>query len=245
MQDYTNEQVLGRYQAVLGEDFGRDFRMLENSYSELRVYWRVFVSFYGVNQERVELLNSVSGLAAEVFSWALFDQCILRVSRLLDPAQSGRGGNRDNLTFQRLRLHIHDQDKLEDFSAIMNSAISAAEPVRDWRNRQIAHSDFDVANHRAQLMPLSGSGVKRAIDSSGGIIQWVHRTYFDSETTLDPIVSPDDELNFLRELYLGHEIARKDLLEFQEGLERGDESCRLIDREYPEWLSQGFDEFNN
>jgi AbiU2 len=244
MPDRTNNQILSDYVERLGEEFGNDFRRIETNYYELRVFWRLYRSFFGANEERVNLFNSVSGLTAWAIEHALLEQCILRLTRLLDPESSGRNGVNRNLTFSRINSHVLASriENNDEFSNLLAEAHSAGQSLRDWRNRQTAHLDLDVAHNRAELAPLTRRDMHIAIEKCGDLIQWILLVFFDSSSELDPhLPFHDDEMVFLKTLYAGHSLLEAEF----EGFRLAIDNETLPEphrREFPEWLTERYEQ---
>lgn len=237
----SDEEILAEYVDVLGEDFASDFRAVENRYYILRLYWRLYQSFFCANSERVDLLNYASRMTAWALEQALFDQVVLHLCRLLDPAES-RGGRDQNLSFRRLAVHVESLAKksAKSFSELVEKAEQAAKEVRDIRNRRIAHLDLDVAHNRVRLQDVTIEAVDGSIEAAGNLIQWILHEFFDSSSELDPHLGFEDEMRFLRILYLGVEVEKSDMSILNRSLEDYNLSLEPVRREYPKWLTMPY-----
>ncbi|MDF1717017.1 MAG: hypothetical protein P1U75_10180 [Antarcticimicrobium sp.] len=235
MTNAENEN-LAKYIEDFGPDFGTDLFNLQNSYFNIAVQWRFYKSLFGVNQQRIDLLNKVSGIFFREVERTLFESVITGLCRITDPIETGRGnGARKNLTFRVLEKHIENSDMsiFEEFMARFDEGATFA---RDWRNRKLSHLDYDVARGGATLETASRAKVQELIDCLGELLQWIHQEYLDMSLSLDVGLPPEDEMRVLELLYLSTQEEENFERQLKERIERRDFSDMPKRSEVPDWL---------
>ena len=99
-----SDTVKQEYEEKLGEEFGGVFHRLWNDWAWGVLRIQEFRALFN-NAEDVELLNAISGGG---FLWdiqhILWDDLMLRVTRLTDPIRTAR---KNNLTVRRLPDFLH------------------------------------------------------------------------------------------------------------------------------------------
>ena len=121
--------------------------------------------------EHVELLNLVGGAFFADVQRILWDDQLLRLTRLTDPP---RTAGKDNLTVKRLPdLCEHDElrKKVEERVAV---AVQAAEFARSHRNQRISHKDLAYAIGGRELPSTTLGQVRGALDAVHAVLQTVH-----------------------------------------------------------------------
>ena len=144
----TSDKVKQKYQNKLGQEFGAVFHGLWNDRAWAWIRLQEYRELFG-NTEHVELLNALTGGAfLRDIQHILWDDLMLRVTRLTDPIGSG---GKSNLTVRRLPEFCKEfcKDEEAEFykevSKRANCAVEAAKFARDWRNRRISHRDLALA----------------------------------------------------------------------------------------------------
>jgi hypothetical protein len=193
---------------ALGPEFGPLFRHIETDLYSLRILWRVYVAFYGTSKERVELLNASSGTTAFLLENTLFDSAILSLCRMTDPP-SGQRGQSTNTTIKRFPHYLEDHSNLESLERLIDDAHNKTSFARSWRNKKIAHSDYDVRQNKAELDTASRRDVLNAIGSIATVIRWVGHECLDCDIITHPIQNfLNDEVQFLEHIFLGQQKDR-------------------------------------
>ena len=129
-----------------------------------------FEQLFG-DAEHVELLNLVGGAFFADVQRILWDDQLLRLTRLTDPP---RTAGKDNLTVKRLPdLCEHDElrKKVEEQVAV---AVQAAEFARSHRNQRISHRDLAYAIGGSELPSTTLGQVRGALDAVHAVLQTVH-----------------------------------------------------------------------
>lgn len=186
---YLNaEEVRQEHVDVLGPELGPVYHDLYNQCLWLHVKWQQFVELYGTKPERIKLLNRTARLFFRIVHTTLWEDTLLNLARLTDPAFSGIGKNKkSNLTLQCVPGLVADETFRADIQALVDTAIAATAFARDWRNRRIAHRDFALAiSTGAQpLAPASRKSVDDALKAVSRIVERLNEYYLKSDLRLE------------------------------------------------------------
>lgn len=217
----------------LGSDLGELFYHVKWDLIELRMQWRAHRMFFGTNQERVELLNSISGYVAFELERTLFEATLLGLRRLTD--KPGKRGGKKSVSIKGLTDHFQDSELLE-LKRLINNAERAAQFARNWADKKIAHSDFEHRTGAMELQPASRQGVEAAIDAIASVVKWVSLTKLDTHQVTHTIPNSDDELWFLKTLYEGGKVMKEKENLSRQYSRNGNYEERDDLYRYPDWL---------
>lgn len=170
--------------AAMGQSLGEQYSALWQELVWLYRIWGEYVELYGTKPSRVELLNRAAGSFFRVVQDALWEQTLLHIARLTDPAMSA---GKPNLSIQSLLSVIEDPKANDAVSKRVDEALKTSVFCRDWRNRRIAHRDLDLAleRHPQPLAPASRAQVRNALDRIADVLNAVSQHYLDSETCFE------------------------------------------------------------
>lgn len=241
MSEKSPDDITDKYAHALGSEFGPDYLRLKHDYFELRVYWRIYRQLFGSSEKKSRFLFNISGLTFSVLENSLYQTCLLKISRLLDPETSGR--TRENLSFRRIYTYLAESGRgSETFSKILEEAENLSENIRAHRNTIFAHRDLPTSRQTEKLYLPSRKEIDSVVERCGELIKHVEREYFDSHAILDPIVSFPDERNFLRILYYGVADKNRREEERAESLKSGTYDPENDLTEVPQWISESYEE---
>ncbi len=240
MTNRTSDEALQEYIDKLGEDRGRYVKAVENDLFNLRMHAEVYEAFFGTNNERVDLFNSISGDTAYWIERSMFESLVLQVCRLTDPVVSL--GKKRNVTVNALPSLLSGAPDGE-LEARIVKAESSTRFARDWRNRRIAHTDEQIRLGSATLDNASRAKLKEAIETIAACIRRYALVELNTTLMTHPIRQYGrDEISFLTALYHGNlehkrlKAVRKDLIE------RGEWSQIERLEVLPEWLTKRSEE---
>ena len=194
-----------QYQEKLGEEFGTVLYEIRNDWLtglvRLKEYRVLFSS-----QDAVKLLNAAGGAFMWDVQQMLWRDLLLHVTRLTDPATMGK---HKNLSVQALppfcerpELQAKYPELQVEVKALVDSAVTAAAAPRDWRNRQISHTDLRLAidPDAESLAPTSLEQVQAALDAVHAVIQTIVGKVMKHYTDNDVLVQPPRAGAFLKNL---------------------------------------------
>jgi len=107
--------------------------------------WEQYRKLYGHSEDRVKLLNTSARSFFALLQRLLIRDVILSISRLTDPPKSkGKSNLVLSLLLEDPRLSDRP-DLKEELTSGINEAKQLSQPVREHRNRYIAHLDHATA----------------------------------------------------------------------------------------------------
>jgi hypothetical protein len=153
--DEARQQAVSAFPPGVGELFYE----ISTSVAHLHLNWKNYRSLFGMSPQRIELLNWAASSFFGLLDGILLHDIVLAIARLMDPPRSF---GHDNASLARLidalgpkaspALVGSLQEKLEDLQTL-------CQPIRDIRNRVLAHEDLATAlNYHPDPLP----GISRA-----------------------------------------------------------------------------------
>lgn len=188
--------------AKMGAELGALFAALWQEIAFLHGKWQEFVELYGANEKRIDLLNDAAPTFFGHLQDILWEDILVGLCRLTDPEKSA---GRPNLTVQALPKLVDDKSLRDTINLLVQEAVKLIDFSRDWRNRRIAHSDFELAvnDHAQPLKPGSRQDVRKALAAIDSVINKIQGHYLDSETKFDAPVFHAGATLLLRVLHDG------------------------------------------
>ncbi|MDB5664137.1 hypothetical protein [Cypionkella sp.] len=232
-----NNENWQNYVDRMGEEYGSLFYHCYQDICHLRLKWRYYVSLFGTNKERFDLLYSVS----EVFAYSLdrifYDATLLGIRRLTDPAKSGKHQNR-NISIRGFKPIFDGTPHAIEFDNILNTALSSAVIAQNLANKKIAHSDMDVKEGKTKIQSISRLETAKAIDDIAHVIKWVARKQMNTSVSTIPNTNPEDEIWFLQHLFEGKKAIAQKEVDYMDLMKSGNYNARESLYKYPEWLTE-------
>lgn len=185
--------------AAMGEDLGLLYSALWQSSVTIYFYWGEYVELFGTKPERIQLLNQAAPTFFRMLQDELWENCLLHLARLTDPAKSPGGKDRANLTIQALPELIPNAELRSQICKLIAEATKQTGFCRDWRNRRIAHRDLKLALDRPTTPLAAGSRlqVRAALDAIAAVLNAINAHYFESETYFDGLSTNGGALSLL------------------------------------------------
>lgn len=147
----TGEQVKDEMVKKLGHDFGCLVNSLYNEISWLTFKWIEFRELYGTKESRIEIMNETAPFFFSTIQKVLWENLLLGIARITDPPETGK---KKNTTLRALGPHIRDEQFRLEFENDISDILAESEFCRDWRNRWIAHMDYELSVNRKSAVPL-------------------------------------------------------------------------------------------
>jgi hypothetical protein len=208
MTTRTAAEARADYERVMGSELGAIYNSLWQQLAWLHSKWAEYVELFGTRESRVSLMNEAAPRFFRIVQDSLWDDVLIHVARLTDPPKSA---GRANLTIQRLPLLVEIAVKAE-VEAKIAAALTRCGFARDWRNRRIAHGDYELeldipgAN---PLTPTSRQMVREALESLCDVINAVGLHYLDTTNFFDSGSSHSGALSLLHVIDVGLEAQRQ------------------------------------
>jgi hypothetical protein len=186
--EQTADQVRAEHLEKLGPQLGPVFSELRDDLAWLQVKWGEYRELYGPSPERIDLLNSAAGLFFRILQDAIWEDTLLHLCRLTDPAVMG---SKQNLSIQALPELCADAAVRETVRTLVGQALAATSFARDWRNRHIGHRDRALAlgSGTRPLAPASRAQVSAAIGAIQRVLNEISERLLGS-TMADDVITP-------------------------------------------------------
>jgi HEPN superfamily AbiU2-like protein len=202
----TAEQVRDDHLRMLGPTLGPVYYALYNEVAWLHVKWNQYRILFAESEKRVELLNSTAGSFFHVIKKVLWDDVVLHIARLTDPAESP-GKNKKNLSLSGLKPFLREPPALVlEIENLLTRAQADASFTRDWRNRHLAHRDLDLVIGKG-VTPLDGisrENMERALTAIRAVLNKIEWHYWQGKTEFKQVIVRDDAESLIH--YLEHAI---------------------------------------
>jgi hypothetical protein len=199
MTDGENE-ARQRYETAMGQALGSAFHRLWNDLAILQLTWSEFVVAFGTSEARVDLMNRSAKGFFGLTQDAIWNDVILRICRFTDPEKvSGR----ETLSLRYLLQLLTDYHFRMEILSLIETAREKSKPVRDWRDRLLAHRDRHLALKLPGVKPLEATTVQitsEAIDAITTVMSEVERRFCGECTRFDFISHLGDVEALLRVL---------------------------------------------
>lgn len=150
---------------------------VEQDLFRLSQVWETFRYLFARDKKHVDILNAVSGGFFVLTQQLLFDDAILRVSKLTDPA-----GNKhqENMSLELLlgltEWEANDPAKWQTYRARLDTVDRACRPCRDHRNKRISHKALHLFT---KAISIHDPMMKMIEDAREAIHAFVHDIRID------------------------------------------------------------------
>jgi len=181
------------------------YTVLKTEVTWLHGRWICYRQLYGESNRRIELLNECASTFFFIIQDVLLDEVQVSLSKLTDPAKSGKF---DNLSLEQLqaRLEVHADASLARTSRVLLDKMrTQCAPFREWRNKQLAHLDL-LTSMKAAPNPLPGISrqmIDEALETVRNYMNGVERHYFDSEYAYEHFIMSSDASSLVSMLKRG------------------------------------------
>ena len=119
----------------------------------------------------------------------LFDDVLLSLCRLTDPAGKN---TKENLGIQLLLEKLEPSKTKVRLRQAVERALKKTEFARRWRDKRIAHNDFDQITNPARRLPLATENrVTNAIIAIHHVLRWITARHSDSDMFLNEMGDGD------------------------------------------------------
>ena len=137
-----DETARSRHIEAMGQDLGSMYHSLASDLALLHTRWQIHRQLFGFSQARYDTLARSAPKLFYLLQRLLWEDILLGIARMTD---SPRSAGRANLTLRSLPSLVQDPELQAAVDASLASAINASEFARQWRHRQLAHRDLDLA----------------------------------------------------------------------------------------------------
>ncbi len=129
------------------------FKCIDTSVHSLTYRWKIYCELFDSGEDSITLLNSSGASVFGLLQRLLLDDTILCLSRLTDPASSGK--DKDNASFQYLidlARSTLDASIIAEIDIKLNQLDQHVKNIRAYRMKALAHADLKHAT-KAVVLP--------------------------------------------------------------------------------------------
>jgi hypothetical protein len=175
LSDWKNtEEVRQQYVDAMGPKLGELFHALSTELTWIHWRWKQYRVLFGEKPSRLDLLNEAAPFFFRLVQDVFFEDTLLGIARLVEPAKSAK---KRNLSITCLPRLLSSSTLHAEVSRLVDVARSDSVFALDWRNRHLAHRDLNlVLQASAQpLAPASREQVEKALSSLRHVLNHVER----------------------------------------------------------------------
>lgn len=149
----------------------------------VHAYWLTFMELFGGPQEQADLLEESAPFFFNVIQDALATDIQLTLSKLSDPAMTFK---KENATVHHLLNEVEKlnvPELMAKLPPLYKTFSEACQPVRELRNKVIAHIDREIALRKASAPPTATVGqIREALEALSALMNAIE-AYFDGSET--------------------------------------------------------------
>jgi hypothetical protein len=162
--------------------------------------WTMYRQLYGTNAKRIETLNRLAPTFFGTLQGILLDEVQLTLSRLADPAVTGKRRNLTLETLTREILALPVQELATELVARLDQYRAKCERIVERRNKRIAHYDFDTqrAANTEGLSSVSRQEIEDALAALRDFMRTVYQFFEQSYMAYEHFAMLDDANSVLR-----------------------------------------------
>jgi hypothetical protein len=149
--------------------------------------WKLYNQLFASGKENIDLLNKTASYVFFQLQRSMVDSVILTLSKLTDPAKTGKYENASLDNFlKKLKGNI-DNESLARFQTQLGNLTRICENIRTHRNKRIGHSDIKCALEDAEwLPPVTHADIDSALEVLCRMMKDIMLVLFDLERGDDP-----------------------------------------------------------
>lgn len=204
---YTPEEVKQKMIDRMGTDFGLLFYSLNNELLWLTKRWIEFRELYGTKETRIDLLNSSAPFFFYTIQNVLWENLLLGIARITDPQKSRvKKEEKKNITFKAIPSFIEDPAFKNEIADLIKELETETEFCRDWRNRWIAHMDYELSTDKKNAKPLeeaTRAKYRTALERVHEIYNKISLKYLGSEKPFKFMKNDGGAISLLNTIELG------------------------------------------
>jgi hypothetical protein len=173
----TPDLIKAGYVSVMGSELGETFHELIQDAARLHLKWNEYRLL--LTPDAVEALNAT----APGFFWltqnAWWHDIVLHICRMTD-----RGS--DKLAFEKMVTFLPTMPLRDDATARLKAVLTTVQPLRELRDRYVAHRNFDDALGRS-VQPIpepEHADAQAAIDALDGFLHAIDHKFTERAAML-------------------------------------------------------------
>ena len=164
MPTYDEERI--EYKNKMGEELGTAYHLLWNLYVQLHGRWHFYRELYCNSQAAIDVMNRTAPSFFEDIHHILWESVLLDLAKFCDPI---RVSYRRTLSLASLESLVPNGHIGPLKSCLSDVAVKTAF-ARDWRNRHIAHWDYEHSLD-GSVKPLQTASPFAVEEALGAIVR--------------------------------------------------------------------------
>jgi len=202
-------------------DINQVFEELKREIIWLHGRWIIYRQLFAESRKRLDLLNECASSFFYIVQDVLYGEIQVSLSKLSDPAHSGKF---KNLSLEQLQLQLEfygDKHLATGNRLILDELHLKCEPFRLWRNKRLAHLDLDTAM-KVSPDPLPGISrqmIEDALELIRRYMNQIEGQYDDSETAYQYFAMRSDGdalVSVLRDGLRYRELSKEKVIPFDD-----------------------------
>lgn len=167
--------------------------------------WICYRQLFAESEHRIEMLNACASTFFFIIQDVLFDEVQVCLSKLTDPAKTGKN---ENLSLEQLQTRLEqygDMNLAASNRLTLDSLRLAVSPFREWRNKQLAHFDLLTAMKLSPnpLPDMSRQLIEDALSLVRQYLNAIEQHYNNSEIGYENFIMSSDGNALLATLRYG------------------------------------------
>lgn len=177
------------------------------------LYWHIWRKLFAVSAEQIDTLNQTAAGFFHVVQMGLRDLTFLSLSRLTDPLGTGKQGN---LSLHRLLpddRSEHESLFRDGLLQLIGEVCRRAESIRAWRNKKLAHLDYEMAvkSTRDSMPGISLEEIDETLVALQSVVNYFSKYYFDTTHYFGLMITNGGPDRLLHHLKVALETRDKEL----------------------------------
>jgi AbiU2 len=172
------QEAKAEYVKAMGREIGPVFHALVCEVHHLHVKWGDYTALFD-KEKRVALLNQVAPAYFARLQDMYVHDTFLHISRLTDEPKNGKYRH---LTINGLVAMIDVRELRRKLSPMVKDMNRMAKVLRKWRDRKIAHTEYELAlGHATEpLPPTTRAKTRETIEAIAAVLNAICAHYCDS-----------------------------------------------------------------
>jgi len=195
-QENTPEEIKDQIISSMGPDFGSLFYEFRNEILTITYMWDEYEELYGTKESRIDILNESAPTFFYLVEKVMRENILLGITRLTDPPVMN---GKKNVSINAIPDFLNDTDLKSQINKKLKILKSSTQFCRDWRNRHIAHTDYNLRID-SQAKPLEASTrkkIKQALDEIQNVFNVISSKFINTTYMFDALRSRDGALDLL------------------------------------------------
>lgn len=179
-------ELKNEHMRTFGPELGSVYHELYNEVVWLYAKWLEYRKLYAVSDKQIDLLNETASFFFYTIEAVLREDILLHIARITDHPKKGKSKRLSLLLLPKL---VKDPKPADELQKLLEATLPKCEFARDWRNRQIAHSNYSLAinpDGKAKSLPgVSRQQIGEALTSIKELMNRVCEAYSGDPTEFE------------------------------------------------------------